>query len=64
MNTRNYTTAYDFLLKDEAGLVLAGKDEDGELVWMGDKNQWARLSYLEDKRNLEEADYHFLDAGF
>ena len=49
------TTANDFLNHLDAGLDLAGREEDGELLWWGDQNKWARYEYLHDK-SFEEGD--------
>ena len=56
-------TARDFLLHDEAGLLLAGRDEEGELVWMGRTDQWAVYYYLEDREIKGEGDRDRFDFG-
>jgi len=40
--------AREYRSKCDAGLtLLEGRDEDGELLWIGDKRQWAFSEQLE-----------------
>ena len=39
--------AYEFLARDRAGLTLVGRDEDGELEWIGTERQWGEAKRLE-----------------
>ena len=39
--------AYEFLARDRAGLALCGRDDDGELEWVGTDVQWANVERLE-----------------
>ena len=32
--------AYHFTARDQAGLVLAGRDEDGDYIFIGTTEQW------------------------
>lgn len=32
----------------KAGLQLVGQDSEGELEWIGSKEQWTKLGWLED----------------
>ena len=58
------TTAREVLLKDEAGLILQGREDDGELMWCGTNRQWSDYEYLMDKAMKDDGDSHFLDEGF
>lgn len=41
------TTAQELWNRKEAGLQMLG-EEEGELVWMGDKNQWQTFEELQE----------------
>ena len=41
-------------LKEEAGLVLAGKNYDGEDEWIGTKAQWERYEELAEANGTPE----------
>ena len=45
MKTNMY--AYQLLAKFEAGLLLCGQDNDGELEWLGSREQFQRAAALE-----------------
>ena len=47
-NMRTYQ-AYEILAKIQAGLVLGGQDDDGDLEWIGTRDKWQLARYLEDK---------------
>jgi hypothetical protein len=40
-------------LEFEAGLIPVGKDEDGNLEWMGTRKQWDRYSELEQEEDFD-----------
>jgi hypothetical protein len=37
---RQTCEAYEILCRIKAGLLLAGRDHEGEYVWMGNKINW------------------------
>ena len=52
---KEFCEDYDECVKYQAGLIKAGKDEEGEQQWIGSKEQWAKTtSVLEQESNEEE----------
>jgi hypothetical protein len=41
-------TAGEFLNYCKAGLTLVGRNEEGELEWVGTDKQWTKWSHIED----------------
>ena len=37
----------------EAGLILAGNDDDGDEEWIGTQNQWGKANLLLEKYSYE-----------
>lgn len=44
--------AYEILARIRAGLILAGRNEDGEYEWIGTQAQWKEVEKTEDKQTI------------